>query len=137
MPRKQSRAAIEKEASVQAAIDSYLAGKHKSITKAAHAFNAPLSTVKHCFKGRPHAAMGVKHKRHCLGRKKVNWHIGLHILQPLDIHLGFNRSRKWQKKSGVNASEKLMTMGLNVYITHHLAKNGSRVLLIVTQTWNP
>ena len=53
MSRKQSQAAIEKEASVQAAIDSYLARKHKSLTKAAHAFNAPLSTVKHRFKGRP------------------------------------------------------------------------------------
>jgi frataxin-like iron-binding protein CyaY len=52
MPKKRSQASIEKEALVQAAVNSYYAGEHTSITKAARAFNAPLSTVKHRVKGR-------------------------------------------------------------------------------------
>ena len=52
MPRKRSQASIEKDALVQATVDSYFEGRHDSITKTARAFNAPVSTVKHRVRGR-------------------------------------------------------------------------------------
>ena len=63
MPRKRSNANDEKDARVKAAVDAYLAKKYKSITKAAQAFNAPLSTVKHRVKGRQTRVQSHQHQQ--------------------------------------------------------------------------
>ena len=52
MPRQGSNATDEKDTRVTAAVHAYLEKKYKSITKAAKAFNAPVSTVKHRVRGR-------------------------------------------------------------------------------------
>ena len=52
MPRQRSNATDEKDVRVTAAVNEYLEKKYKSITNAAKAFNAPVSTVKHRVRGR-------------------------------------------------------------------------------------
>ena len=63
MPRQRSDATAENDTRVQAAVDAYLAGRHKSITKAAHAFSAPLSTVKYRVRGRQTRVQSHEHQQ--------------------------------------------------------------------------
>jgi len=53
----------EKQTRVQAAVNAYLAKQYKSITKAAQAFDAPVSTVKHRIRGRQSRVESHKHQQ--------------------------------------------------------------------------
>ena len=99
MSCKWSQRSIEKDAFVQAAVDSYFAGRYKSITKAAHAFNTPVTTVKYHVKGRQ--TRRESHEKQQALTKAEESELARWIMQltAIGYALGFHKYEKWLKKS--------------------------------------
>ena len=126
--------AIKKEALVQSAVNSYLAGRHRSINKAAHAFNAPPSTIKHRVKNR--LTCSDSHEKQKTLTKAEESELARWITQLTAIGYapGFGSIKEMAEEIRRQRVRQINDNGIECVYYPLLVKNGSRALLIIIQS---